>query len=293
MADNILDDTLDEDDGGAEEFAWETRDKAIEELKDLLPTMAEVEKETEWWSKKPDSQLLADESQVIALLKCKGPYGGNTIAPFLIAERMFMASCSSSWSSGLHRYPNCQLNWHDIHDTAPSGQCDPFEEWEISDLHRGLELAHKRIETGRPQPAGEFGFIIIDLYAAYGGGWQLTGEFWDRLALFRKMTSDCHLNQNGYEIVRQHDDHAVMILPPEANKYDQYLLKSLQELHEKVGICLGFSQGLLYYLNEREIFSEAINRLWLEMKNLPSGGAFRDSAGGHRLAKRIGLSGNL
>lgn len=291
--DDDLDDSdvYDED----EEFVWEERDKALEALKDVLPTKEEFEQYVkDTYGFKPTERLMADESQVYALINGKTRYGRESLVPFLIAERFFAASCSSCWGWGLRRYPNCQVDESALRGAEPGGMCDPFDEWTHDELRHGIELAKKRVETGFPQPAARFGIIVMDLHAAYGGGWQITDEFFRRLEVFREETSGCHFNQRGYEVLRRHDDHAVLILPDKPHDYDKYLLDHLKELHRDAGgICLGVSVGDVYFWKPDEIFSEAINRLWLEMKNMPSGGIYLDGVEGAKVAGRIGLGDRL
>jgi len=277
-----------------DEFFWETRQKAIEALEDVLPTKDEFDKHTQWYSQKPDERLLADETQVYAFLPSKNEYGQDSLIPHLIAERAFLASCSSSWGWGLRRYPNCPVSYMDIKNIVPSGACDPFEEWTHAELRDGILRTKKRIETGIPQSAGIFGIVVIDLYAAYGDGWQITDEFFRRLKVFREHTWSHRFNQRGYQVVSRVDDHVVLILPPEPHQYDKYLLASLKELNKAVGgITLGVSVSNLYFWRPKEIFSEAVNRLWLQMRNLPCGGVVLDGIDGAKVAGRIGLGTSL
>lgn len=267
------------------DFDGEHHENAYDFCKDLIPTQNDFR--ANMFGHKPRSPIIADESSIYAFLACKNEYGSDTIAPYLIYRRAFSASCSSCWSWGMGHYPACPAT-ADTDQVCLGGACDIFEEVKPEEIRAGIMLAQKRIKTGMPVSCGDIPVILLDMYGAYENGFKLTDSFFRKLAVFRKAAASCHLNQVGYQIISRADDHALMMLPTDPDTYDKYVLGALVELHEKISVVVGLACGSFYYWREDEIYSEAKNKLWASMKNLPSGTIYIDVSG-VELSKRIGV----
>lgn len=243
------------------EFDTEAHEKAYDTVKDLLPSNSEIWEYFKWRCNPPRSPIMVTEESVYVLLEDND----HNIAPYEVLRRAFIASCSSCWSAGLHRHTGIKVSLDDM-KVGLCGPCDPFEEITPTEIRTAITKTIARIQTGIPQPAGRFGIIVIELYDSYINGVMVTPEFFMRLSKFRKYGSSCRLNQAKYGIAQAHDNHLIMLLEGNQNKYDQYVLNNLRTLNNELKIVVGLGIGDVYYWSKHEIYSSTINDIWHMMK---------------------------
>ncbi len=200
-----------------------------------------------------------------------GEYG---ICPewWLLIERSFLASCSSSWSWGCVRTPAVKV---DTYEFETSGMCDPFEDIynhfkeKTENLYSlALEKCQIRKTQNKINSAGRFLVLNIDLFNTFENGLKINETSLSRLDDFHILTGSYNLNQCGYEVISHNNDNVIMIVDTEDNlQYHRYLFDSLKCLNKNVnGITVGIAYGDIYYISRKNIVSEAINQNWLNMK---------------------------
>jgi len=200
-------------------------------------------------SKEDNSRIKVDCNRVIAELS---PHDW-----WLITERAFLASCSSSWGWGVKRHPAVKISPNIYEDGI--GQSDPLEELGKEFIVEGLKKAIEAKNSGTPQVAAELAVIVVELYNTYTDGWGVDETVIKRLRAFREKARSYQFCQTGYTTQQCQDNHAIVLADPKA------VVDFFKYTHSDM-YCYGVAQGPIYYVDQDTIVGDPINQIWHAMR---------------------------
>jgi len=243
-------------------FNWET---AREMLADHL-----------YMSKTGDSRpaIHCDENRVVAAISGR-PYwaGGKEVRrEYLVYERTFLASCSSSWSWGLERFPAYPWEGEVLH---LCGQSDILEEAGFDTILEGIRRAKLRDSREKHAlPAIQCYVVTLDFPGMFEDNLKVTPDTMVSFSLTQKVIKS--FNQPGYAAVCPIG--TTVIILAEEGTYMQYLRDRLVKYLSKgyavdkyptpsKDVVCAISYGDVYYGLDRRLIGEPINRNWYHLQN--------------------------
>jgi len=201
-----------------------------------------------------NKSIFGDESKIIALI----PDGEHWSQPYVIFERSFTASCSSSWGWGLTRFPTYPWKGGFV---WPGGPADILHEIGYDKVAEGIDRAKNRMaDEANVQPAIQCYVVTINFPGLFPNKLKVDNTVMVRLEDLHQLAKGPKLNQKGYQVVDIVGNSIIMIA--EDGNYMQYLRDNLVKLGNNAGAVVAIAYGDVYYGQNGRPVGEPINRTW-------------------------------